>query len=139
MDHPLRTLLYELFLEPFLRRSKRPLSGGRSPQQEWRQITMKNIYIGNLDYSTTEDQLRTLFLAHGAVETVTIVRDRDTGQPRGFAFLEMTNDAEAEKAIHALNGTLVGGRTVAVNEARSKPSRSRGDDLPKRQHRLNRF
>jgi RNA recognition motif-containing protein len=100
---------------------------------------MKNIYIGNLDYSTTEDQLRTLFLAHGAVETATVVRDRDTGQPRGFAFLEMTNDGEAEKAIHALNGTLVAGRTLAVNEARSKPSRSRGDDLAKRQHRLNRF
>ena len=53
---------------------------------------MKNIYIGNLDQSATEDQLRTLFVAHGAVETVTIVKDRDTGQPRGFAFLEMTND-----------------------------------------------
>lgn len=62
---------------------------------------MKNIFIGNLDFSTTEDQLRALFAAHGAVETVTIVRDRDTGQPRGFAFLEMTNDSEAEKAIQA--------------------------------------
>jgi cold-inducible RNA-binding protein len=99
---------------------------------------MKNIYIRNLDYSTTEDQLRTLFVAHGAVETVTIVKDRDTGQPRGFAFLEMTNDGDAEKAIHALDGTLLGGRTLAVNEARSKPARSR-DDLGKRQHRLNRF
>ena len=57
---------------------------------------MKNIYIGNLDYSTTEDQLRTLFLAHGVVETAAIVRDRDTGQPRGFAFLEMMNDQEAD-------------------------------------------
>jgi RNA recognition motif-containing protein len=100
---------------------------------------MKNIYIGNLDHSTTEDQLRTLFLANGAVETATIVEDRDTGQPRGFAFLEMTNDEEADKAIRALNGTLLGGRTLAVNEARSKPARSRGDDLRKRQHRLNRF
>ena len=100
---------------------------------------MKNIYIGNLDHSTTEDQLRTLFLAHGAVETVTIVKDRDTGQPRGFAFLEMTNDGEAEKAINALNGTLCGGRTLTVNEARSKPAHSSGDDLRKRQHRLNRF
>jgi RNA recognition motif-containing protein len=100
---------------------------------------MKNMYIGNLDYSTTEGQLWRLFMAHGAVATVTIVRNRDTGQPRGFAFLEMTNDGEAKKAIHALNGTLVGGRTLAVNEARSKPARSRGDDLGKRQHRLNRF
>lgn len=100
---------------------------------------MKNIYIGNLDYSTTEDELRTLFQAHGAVETATIVRDRDTGQPRGFAFLEMTNDDEADKAILALNGTLVGGRTLIVNEARSKPARSRGDDSGKRGHRLNRY
>ena len=102
-------------------------------------MTMKNIYIGNLDYSTTEEQLRPLFLAHGAVETVTIVRDRDTGQPRGFAFLEMTNDGEAEKAIHVLDGTVLGGRTLTVNEARSKPARSRGDDLRTRGHRLNRF
>jgi cold-inducible RNA-binding protein len=100
---------------------------------------MKNIYIGNLDYSTTEDQLRTLFLVHGAVETATIVRDRDTGQPRGFAFLEMTNDGEADKAIHALSGTVLGGRTLTVSEARSKPTRSGGDDLRTRGHRLNRF
>lgn len=100
---------------------------------------MKNIYIGNLDHSITEDQLRTLFLAHGAVETATIVRDRDTGQPRGFAFLEMTNDAEANKAIHALNGTTLGGRTLTVNEARPKAVRNGGDELRKRGHRLNRF
>jgi RNA recognition motif-containing protein len=102
-------------------------------------MTMKNIYIGNLDYSTTEDQLRTLFLAHGAVETATVVRDRDTGQPRGFAFLEMTNDEEADKAIRALNGTVLGDRTLTVNEARPKAARNRGDDLRKRGHRLNRF
>jgi len=102
-------------------------------------ITMKNIYIGNLDYTTTEEQLRTLFLAHGTVETVTVVRDRDTGQPRGFAFLEMTNDQEADKAIHALNGVVLGDRTLTVNEARSKPAGSHGDDSQKRQHRLNRF
>lgn len=100
---------------------------------------MKNIYIGNLDYTTTEDQLRTLFLPHGAVETATVVKDRDTGQPRGFAFLEMTNDEEADKAIHALNGTVLGSRTLTVNEARSKPARSRGGDLRTREHRLNRF
>lgn len=99
---------------------------------------MKNIYIGNLDYGTTEEQLRTLFLAHGTVETTTVVKDRDTSQPRGFAFLEMANDGEADKAIHALDGTVLGGRALAVNEARSKPARSR-DDLGTRQHRLNRF
>jgi cold-inducible RNA-binding protein len=100
---------------------------------------MKNIFIGNLDFGTTEDQLRALFAAHGAVETVTIVRDRDTGQPRGFAFLEMTNDSEAEKAIQALNGTLLGGRTLTINEARPKLASNSGGNLPKREHRLNRF
>jgi len=100
---------------------------------------MKNIFIGNLDFGTTEDQLRALLAAHGAVETVTIVRDRDTGQPRGFAFLEMTNDGEADKAIQALNGTILGGRALTVNEARSKPASSGGDNLRKRGHRLNRF
>ena len=100
---------------------------------------MKNLYIGNLDYSTTEDDLRTLFAAHGTVETVTVVRDRDTGQPRGFAFLEMTNDTEADKAIHALAGTVVGGRALTVNEARPKAVPDRGDDVRRRGHRLNRF
>jgi cold-inducible RNA-binding protein len=100
---------------------------------------MKNIFIGNLDFSTTEDQLRALFAAHGAVETVTLVRDRDTGQPRGFAFLEMTNDSEAEKAIQALNGTLLGGRTLTINEARPKLISNSDSDLRKREHRLNRF
>ena len=100
---------------------------------------MKNVYIGNLDYNTTEEQLRTLFVAHGKVETVRVVRDRDTGQPRGFAFLEMTNDQEADEAIYALNGAVLGDRTLTVNEARSKPVHSQGDDLQKRQHRLNRF
>ncbi|MGC2323973.1 MAG: RNA-binding protein [Terriglobales bacterium] len=100
---------------------------------------MKNVYIGNLDYNTTEEQLRALFVAHGKVETVRVVRDRDTGQPRGFAFLEMTNDQEADEAIYALNGAVLGDRTLTVNEARSKPVHSQGDDLQKRQHRLNRF
>jgi RNA recognition motif-containing protein len=100
---------------------------------------MKNIYIGNLDYSTTEDQLRTLFLPHGAVETATIVKDRDTGQPRGFAFLEMTNDGEADQAIQALNGTLLGSRALTVTEARPKPASSRAGDLRRRGHRLHRF
>jgi cold-inducible RNA-binding protein len=58
---------------------------------------MTNIYVGNLDFATTEDQLRTLFAAYGAVETVTIVTDRDTGQPRGLAFVEMTSDGEAPR------------------------------------------
>src|SRR6266566_2220326 len=65
---------------------------------------MTNIYVGNLDFSTHEDQLQTLFAAYGAVKTVTTVNDRDTGQPRGFAFVEMTNGREARDAIRTLNG-----------------------------------
>lgn len=85
---------------------------------------MKNIYVGNLDFSATEEQLQAIFAAYGQVEKVTLVRDRDTGQPRGFAFVEMTNDAEAEKAIAGLNGSALGGRNLNVNEARPKVERS---------------
>src|ERR1035441_2213734 len=81
---------------------------------------MTNIYVGNLDCSTHEDQLQTLFAAYGAVKTVTAVTDRDTGQPRGFAFVEMTNAAEARDAIRTLNGSVHGGRALMVNEARPK-------------------
>lgn len=87
---------------------------------------MKNIYVGNLDFSTTEEQLRTLFEPHGAVDKVTLVRDRATGQSRGFGFVEMTNDAEGEKAIAALNGSSLGGRNLNVNEARPKVERGSG-------------
>ena len=66
---------------------------------------MKNLYVGNLPHSTTESELRTVFEAHGAVEKVSIVTDRETGRARGFGFVEMTNPAEADKAIAALNGT----------------------------------
>ena len=72
---------------------------------------MTNIYVGNLDFSTSEDQLQTLFAAYGAVKTVTAVTDRDTGQPRGFAFVEMTNAGDAQDAIRTLNGSVHGGRS----------------------------
>lgn len=85
---------------------------------------MKNIFVGNLSFSVTEQTLRSLFEACGAVERVNLVTDRDSGQPRGFAFVEMTNNAEAEKAIGALNGREVEGRTLNVNEARPKEDRS---------------
>ncbi len=85
---------------------------------------MKNIYVGNLSFNATEEEVRGLFEAYGAVQRVNVVRDRDTGQPRGFAFVEMTNDSEAEKAIAGVNGTNLGGRTLNVNEARPKPERS---------------
>jgi RNA recognition motif-containing protein len=87
---------------------------------------MKNIYVGNLSFDATEDQVRSLFEAHGAVEKVSIVTDRDTGQPRGFAFVEMTDDDAANKAIEALNGTSLGGRNLNINEARPKVDRPRG-------------
>ena len=81
---------------------------------------MKNIYVGNLDFRCTEAELRTKFEVYGQVDKVTIVRDRDSGQPRGFAFVEMTNDAEVEKAIAGLNGSLMKGHTLSVSEARPK-------------------
>ena len=85
---------------------------------------MKNIFVGNLSFSVTEQTLRSLFEPYGAVGRVNLVTDRDSGQPRGFAFVEMTNNAEGENAIGALNGREVEGRTLNVNEARPKEDRS---------------
>ena len=87
---------------------------------------MKNIFVGNLSFTATEDGVRSMFEAYGAVERVSIVTDRDTGQPKGFGFVEMTNDAEAEKAIAELNGTELNGRALTINEARPKTERSGG-------------
>ena len=84
---------------------------------------MKNLYVGNLPHSTIEAELRTVFEAHGAVEKVSVVTDRETGRSRGFGFVEMTNAAEADKAIAALNGTDLGGRTLTINEAKPKTDR----------------
>ena len=81
---------------------------------------MKNIYVGNLDFKVSEDELRQAFANYGQVDNVTILKDRDTGQPRGFGFVEMANDEEAEKAIHAMNGYQLGARALNVNEARPK-------------------
>lgn len=85
------------------------------------------IYVGNLSYATTEDGLRTEFQKHGTVDEVTIVVDRFTGRSRGFAFVTMSNSAEANAAIAALNGKELDGRTVSVNEARSKKPEGRGE------------
>jgi len=87
---------------------------------------MKNLYVGNLPHSTTESQLRSAFEAHGAVEKVTIVTDRDTGRSRGFGFVEMTNATDADEAISALNGAAFGGRALTINEAKPKTDRPRG-------------
>jgi RNA recognition motif-containing protein len=85
---------------------------------------MTNIFVGNLSYQTTEGELEAAFGAYGVVERVSVVRDRDTGQPRGFAFVEMTNAAEANKAMSALNGQEFNGRALNVNEARPREQRS---------------
>ena len=86
---------------------------------------MKNLYVGNLPHTTTEAELRNLFEAHGAVEKITLVTDRDTGRSRGFGFVEMSVASEADKAIAALNGTDLGGRTLTINEAKPKPKSER--------------
>jgi len=100
---------------------------------------MTNIYVGNLDFTASEDQLRTLFAAYGAVKTVTIVTDRDTGEPRGFAFVEMTTAGQAQDAIRALNGSVHGGRALIVNEARPKLYSNRErESLDGRDHRRHR-
>jgi RNA recognition motif-containing protein len=81
-----------------------------------------NIFVGNLSYRTTQDELHTAFSQYGGVERVNIVTDRDTGQPRGFAFVEMTEATEAQAAITHLNGSELNGRVLNVNEARPKPT-----------------
>ncbi|HYZ86966.1 MAG TPA: RNA-binding protein [Bryobacteraceae bacterium] len=87
---------------------------------------MTNIYVGNLSYTTTQDELETAFAAYGAVERVSLVRDRDTGQSRGFAFVEMRDATEATNAIQALNGYQLNGRVLNVNEARPREERGGG-------------
>ncbi|PWU07872.1 MAG: RNA-binding protein, partial [Terriglobia bacterium] len=81
---------------------------------------MKNIFVGNLDFAATESSIRGLFAPYGNVERVNLVTDRDTGRSRGFAFVEMTEAAEADRAIAGLNGREVDGRSLKVNEARPK-------------------
>jgi len=83
---------------------------------------MKKIFVGNLDFSVGEESIKELFDKFGAVERVDVVRDRDTGQPRGFAFVEMTDNGAADRAIAELNGAILGSRAINVNEARPKGS-----------------
>ena len=91
---------------------------------------MKNIFVGNLDFGVSEDSIKELFEKYGAVERVSLVRDRDTGQPRGFGFVEMTNDNDADRAISELNGATLGSRAINVNEARPKGSGGGGGGRP---------
>ena len=87
---------------------------------------VKNIFVGNLSFNTNEDELRQAFEGYGQVDRVSIMTDRDTGRSRGFGFVEMTNNEDGEKAIAALNGSQLGGRTINVNEARPKADRPSG-------------
>ncbi len=81
---------------------------------------MMNIYIGNLPYSISEDELRDLFAAHGEVSSANIIMDRDSGRSKGFGFVEMPDKAQGEAAVNAINQTDVQGRSVRVNEARPR-------------------
>jgi RNA recognition motif-containing protein len=87
---------------------------------------MKNIFVGNLSFGATEDAVRSMFEAYGTVDRVSVVTDRDTGRARGFGFVEMSVDAEAERAIAALNGRELDGRALNINEARPKEDRGGG-------------
>ena len=86
----------------------------------------KKLYIGNLPFSATEDELRELFERHGSVDSINVIMDRETGRPRGFAFVEMSEASAASNAIRALDGTQLGGRALKVNEAQDKPRPSGG-------------
>jgi RNA recognition motif-containing protein len=108
----------------------------REHQEENELVT--NVFVENLDITVTEQQLRELFAAHGAVETISIVKDRDTGEPRGIAFVEMTQATEAQGAISALDGTMLNGRRMNVNEARPKLHRDPVRNSDRRDHRRHR-
>jgi len=84
------------------------------------------IFVGNLSFRTTEESVRSLFETHGNVERVSILTDRETGRSRGFGFVEMTNNSEAERAVNALSGRELDGRSLTVNEARPKVDRGFG-------------
>ncbi len=86
---------------------------------------MKNLYVGNMEKSTTEQDIRTAFESYGPVEVVTIIMDRTTGAPRGFGFVEMSADKDAQEAIIGLNGSLMAGRAIIVGEAHPKTKTAR--------------
>jgi RNA recognition motif-containing protein len=87
----------------------------------------KRIYVGGLAYATSEQELENLFSQSGTVTSTSVVTDKYTGQSKGFGFVDMENDAEAEKAIRTLNGTILGGRTLTVNEAKPREDRPRSN------------
>jgi cold-inducible RNA-binding protein len=85
-----------------------------------KELKVKNIFVGNLDFAATDSSVRSMFEQYGTVDRVNLVTDRDTGRPRGFAFVEMSDTAAADRAIAGLNGTNLDGRALNVNEARPK-------------------
>jgi cold-inducible RNA-binding protein len=85
----------------------------------------QRIYVGNLSYNTNEEKLRTLFAEYGEIEAVNIITDRDTGRPKGFAFIEMATEQDAQKAISSLNGTVVDDREIRVDKAKPQADRDR--------------
>ena len=97
-------------------------SGPESPE-EGTGLMAKKLYVGNLNYATTEDELRRIFSAYGSVNSVNVISDRDTGRSKGFGFVEMGTDQEAQAAISALNGKEIDGRQAKVNEANERPRR----------------
>ena len=92
------------------------------------ELPVKNLFVGNLSFQTTDADLRSAFEAFGEVTKARIMTDRDTGRSRGFAFVEMADDEAAERAIAGLNGSELNGRALNVNEARPKPEGGRGGD-----------
>lgn len=88
---------------------------------------MTSIYVGNLPFTASEDEIRNLFETHGSVNTIKVITDRETGRPRGFAFVDM-DQSDAEKAIEALNGSDMDGRTLRINEARPRTERRPAPD-----------
>src|SRR5690606_12311819 len=91
--------------------------GRQTGSRSYRNVSTMNIYVGNLPHSATEQQVRTAFEAYGAVDSINLIKDRETGDSRGFGFVNMDNNAEAKKAIASLDGTDLGGRALTVNEA----------------------
>jgi RNA recognition motif-containing protein len=118
---------------PPFRSERRPLSRATLKEKDWVQIATsrsttvgKKLYVGNLSYTVSSSDLEQLFSAHGTVQSAQVIEDRETGRSKGFGFIEMASDDEAQAAITALNGAQHGGRTLTVNEAKPRESRGPG-------------
>ncbi len=105
----------------------RAKSIGLSALSGFQEASVMRLYVGNIPYTTTVGELRAMFEAHGAVVDVHLPTDRESGRPRGFAFVEMSEDGAGQAAIDTLNGTDVGGRTILIDQARERPARGNRD------------